>query len=488
MAKTVGSTTIGSEFLYNANRSRVLHLEFDQANATTGEPTHYVRKRIYGLGATLESDFKNLGTGSTADWQNVTTWIYVPAPDGIVGTEEFAFDPTVVGGSSETASIYHYDHLGSIDRITTMGATTVRGTTQPNTVANAPGHYSEDAWGARRNPDTWTGKPSATDIGGSKSLSPRGFTGHEMLDDLGLVHMNGRIYDPLIGRMLSADAVVQFPGDLQSYNRYSYVQNNPLRFVDPSGFLLENVQQVGINSTEEIIDAARAAPGAGKLIIVGAVVTGSATAVIVAINGGIHAYEAHQQVKRTDNELRETQERMRNRGVVPTPAEKKPLVATPAEVKIDKGAIQSNGQGDTVKTNQSPAQETKQDASKQNPENDAKKDDSGGKDSKEAASTKAKFGSGAKLLDHFQRHGGDFGAKDAADYQDKAAAFLTGKPADGVQESTRENGDVVRFNPKTQEFGVISSDGTIRTYYKPDPEVHGRTTNQDYFNDQTKKK
>jgi hypothetical protein len=48
--------------------------------------------------------------------------------------------------------------------------------------------------------------------------------------------MNGRIYDPLLGRMLSADLVVQFPGNLQSYNRYSYVQNNPLRFVDPSGF------------------------------------------------------------------------------------------------------------------------------------------------------------------------------------------------------------------------------------------------------------
>jgi phage-related protein len=48
--------------------------------------------------------------------------------------------------------------------------------------------------------------------------------------------MNGRIYDPLLGRFLSADIVVQAPGFLQSYNRYSYVMNNPLTLTDPSGF------------------------------------------------------------------------------------------------------------------------------------------------------------------------------------------------------------------------------------------------------------
>jgi hypothetical protein len=48
--------------------------------------------------------------------------------------------------------------------------------------------------------------------------------------------MNGRIYDPLLGRMLSSDVLVQDPGSLQSFNRYSYVANNPLSLTDPSGF------------------------------------------------------------------------------------------------------------------------------------------------------------------------------------------------------------------------------------------------------------
>jgi len=64
----------------------------------------------------------------------------------------------------------------------------------------------------------------------------RGFTGHEHLDELGLIHMNGRIYDPLLGLFVQADPLIQAPGDLQSFNRYSYVMNNPLAATDPSGY------------------------------------------------------------------------------------------------------------------------------------------------------------------------------------------------------------------------------------------------------------
>jgi len=48
--------------------------------------------------------------------------------------------------------------------------------------------------------------------------------------------MNGRVYDPTIGRFMSADPFIQAPTDTQSYNRYSYVRNNPVNLVDPSGY------------------------------------------------------------------------------------------------------------------------------------------------------------------------------------------------------------------------------------------------------------
>ncbi|WP_221119613.1 hemagglutinin repeat-containing protein [Rhizobium lentis] len=94
------------------------------------------------------------------------------------------------------------------------------------------------------------------------------------------------------------------------------------------------------------------------------------------------------------------------------------------------------------------------------------------------------FGSVAKLQDHYNRHGNDFGAKSAAEYQAQAKAFLGGPIAPGILEKIRSNGDIVRYNPTTDEFGVVSSGGIIRTYYKPDPAVHGKGSNLDYFNAQ----
>lgn len=65
----------------------------------------------------------------------------------------------------------------------------------------------------------------------------RGFTGHEHLDDFGLIDMNGRVYDPILSRFLSPDPYVQLPDFSQNLNRYSYCLNNPLKFTDPSGEL-----------------------------------------------------------------------------------------------------------------------------------------------------------------------------------------------------------------------------------------------------------
>ena len=63
----------------------------------------------------------------------------------------------------------------------------------------------------------------------------RGYTGHEMLREFNLINMNGRIYDPQTCRFLSPDNYIQEPGNSQSFNRYSYCLNNPLKYNDPSG-------------------------------------------------------------------------------------------------------------------------------------------------------------------------------------------------------------------------------------------------------------
>jgi len=65
----------------------------------------------------------------------------------------------------------------------------------------------------------------------------RGYTGHEMLDGLDVVHMNGRVFDNRIGRFLQVDPFVQEPGNAQNHNRHTYLWNNPLNATDPSGFI-----------------------------------------------------------------------------------------------------------------------------------------------------------------------------------------------------------------------------------------------------------
>jgi len=71
------------------------------------------------------------------------------------------------------------------------------------------------------------------------TLTKRGFTGHEHYPELKIINMNGRLYDPVIGRFFSPDNYVQFSGFTQGYNRYSYALNNPLKYVDPTGQWLD---------------------------------------------------------------------------------------------------------------------------------------------------------------------------------------------------------------------------------------------------------
>ncbi|WP_312903060.1 RHS repeat-associated core domain-containing protein, partial [Chryseobacterium taichungense] len=72
-------------------------------------------------------------------------------------------------------------------------------------------------------------------IANSSLLVDRGYTSHEHFAEVGIIHMNGRLYDPLLRRFLNADENIQDPYNTQNYNKYGYVLNNPLMFNDPSG-------------------------------------------------------------------------------------------------------------------------------------------------------------------------------------------------------------------------------------------------------------
>ena len=78
----------------------------------------------------------------------------------------------------------------------------------------------------------------------------KSYTGHESLHDVELVHMNGRVYDPVLGRFMSADPFVQYPNNTQSFNRYSYVLNNPMGATDPSGYMSDSVDGSNTDSFE----------------------------------------------------------------------------------------------------------------------------------------------------------------------------------------------------------------------------------------------
>ena len=121
------------------------------------------------------------------------------------------------GASPDLVHYYHADGLGSV-------------TVLSQTTGDYSERYSYDPFGKRR---PLTGGFSDTIVGVN---TDKGFTGHEHLDELGLIHMNGRVYDPNTARFMSADPIVQEHSSLQSFNRYSYVMNNPLIYTDPSGF------------------------------------------------------------------------------------------------------------------------------------------------------------------------------------------------------------------------------------------------------------
>jgi RHS repeat-associated protein len=149
----------------------------------------------------------------TIGFYEKTYWHFPMRQASPVYADEIVDKPERTTITSETLRYYLKDSLGSIAGIT-------------NIAGQLDERYLYDAWGSRR---------KTLHESRYFEVAP-GYTGHQHLDALGLIHMGGRVYDPRMARFLSADPYVQAPQYSQSHNRYAYVLNNPLRLIDPSGY------------------------------------------------------------------------------------------------------------------------------------------------------------------------------------------------------------------------------------------------------------
>ena len=134
---------------------------------------------------------------------------------------------TSATSSAPVFEYVHADHLGSAAAVTDASGAELL------TLAHDP-------YGTRRRAD-WTAQLPAAEVaalaaGQDAGRARSGFTGHEPLDRTGFVHMNGRLYDPRVGRFLSPDPIVSEPWSGQGWNPYSYVGNSPLSRTDPTGY------------------------------------------------------------------------------------------------------------------------------------------------------------------------------------------------------------------------------------------------------------
>jgi RHS repeat-associated protein len=140
-------------------------------------------------------------------------------------------------GTPATDTYYvHRDHQGSPELVT-------------NTAGVAVTRFSFSGYGARRDATDWSGPISSGQASLIAGIGRRGYTDHEHLDAVGLVHMNGRVYEPLIGRFLSRDPRINETYLTQAINGYAYVHNSPLSFVDPTGYEGEPIESVVVTAT-----------------------------------------------------------------------------------------------------------------------------------------------------------------------------------------------------------------------------------------------
>jgi RHS repeat-associated protein len=194
MPSTLTRGTASSTFVYGPEHQRIEQV----ATSSTGTVTTYY----------VGSSFERVTTSSTGVTEN---HYHISAYGRRIAM--------LVDTSNTTTSwrYFHQDHLSTVEVVTDQTGALVE-------------RLSYDAWGKRRNLD---GTDSVAPI---VAADKRGYTDQEELDNVSLVHMNARIYDPVIARFISPDPIIPQAFNLQTHNRYEYALNQPLALTDPSGF------------------------------------------------------------------------------------------------------------------------------------------------------------------------------------------------------------------------------------------------------------
>jgi len=242
--KLSGTTaTQRTAFIFDPEHQRVRQTVSPMSAGVPGAATRTV---YYGPGIEKEID-------STANTTTIRTYL----PGGLGYLEEKLSGTAVDATASATAAERYFlnDRLRSPLAIVDASRTVLQ-------------RLSHDPWGRRRNTDG-SDDTSATLGSIVNGQDHTGYTGHEQLDQLALVHMNGRIYDPITARMLSADPTVPDSSDTQSLNRYSYVLNNPFAYVDPSGYAGADVEDRHVEDSATAQAAGNPVQALPRVVITG---------------------------------------------------------------------------------------------------------------------------------------------------------------------------------------------------------------------------
>lgn len=232
-----------------ANDGNILN-KLDVGNYEYGQKPHAVMsvdntRRIIPS-ATLSTEFNELGKiGRIEDGNSLTSVDFVYGPDmqrwksttycngGVEKTTFYDtdYDKVIDKDGNTTEFIYVDDNVMMLRKNNGYSLPYIVTKDVLGSVVSIYGGDVKQVFSATY--DAW-GKQTVTM---NKIGFIRGYCGHEMLNDYQIINMNGRLYDPVLGRFLSPDNFVQTPDFSQNYNRYSYCLNNPLKYTDPSGEL-----------------------------------------------------------------------------------------------------------------------------------------------------------------------------------------------------------------------------------------------------------